>query len=144
MAPIAGGLVLSIVFLPLSGFADEDGPLPQDAREVFVQSLADRSDRWTCPIARQFRCHVDACERIQPTVTIHISFDQTINIYERCDAEGCDRYQVTPHRSGLFTIIAPSPGALFKAVNDGSEFVETVTTGTIVFNGFGSCSPSLH
>jgi hypothetical protein len=63
--------------------------------------------------------------------------------YERCDANGCDAYELTSATGGIFTTVTPGVhrGAFLKALNDGSEYVETVSLGTAIWTAFGACVP---
>ena len=39
----------------------------------------------------------------------------------------------------LYTTATPGPGAFLNVVNDGSDFVEVASSGTVTFTGFGKC-----
>jgi len=129
---------------PVLADSEEMSPLLKEllgSGELF-RGLPERALRWQCSPATKFQCTKEGCEAMQPTVWVTLDF-QTSS-YSRCDRKGCDRYEMRESVSGIYTSVAlvDRPGTLFKAVNDGSEFVEVITLGTTLMSSYGICSPT--
>ena len=142
MKPIVPALVVSL-FLLLPASAQEGGKLGADRErltDLFGRGLADRASKWRCTITSQYVCSKKGCDQNPPTVWINLDF--SANLYERCDAKGCDAYPMRSFVGGIYTTISLArPGTFLKAVNDGSEFVEVASMGNVTFNTFGRCTP---
>lgn len=131
------GLVVAAlaVLTPHSVAQDDD-----DLVDLFSRQMDDRAVRWDCPTLVKEVCTSDGCESATPTITIKIDFEDST--YSRCDTRGCDTFSfLLPFPSGIFTIIEPAPGTFFKALSDGSEFVEVATAGLSVHTAHGRCIP---
>lgn len=92
---------------------------------------------WRCMPTKVFRCKQSQCNEEKATIWIEIDFDKAE--YRRCDQVGCSNFAFDFRPSGAFVTLIFSPGTLFKAMRDGSEFVEVVTYFTTTLNYFGSC-----
>jgi hypothetical protein len=107
--------------------------------DLMSRRLGERSARWTCPTARRFVCGPEGCDEAPPVITIAIDF--AAGTYARCDSSGCGSDPLVPTPSGIFTIISPTGGTFFKALNDGSAFTEVATLGLTAHTTYGQCTP---
>lgn len=73
-----------------------------------------------------------------------VNLDFRARQYERCDAKGCDKHAMRATSGGVMTSATSSDGGtfVFRAFNDGSQYVETVFTFVTVLNSFGRCAPA--
>jgi len=92
-----------------------------------------------CDIGTKFACiAASGCNDNPPGVWNVIDF--TTNSFSRCDKNGCDTYEMSPTRSGLYiSIDVPGHGMFAKMSADGSQYTEAVSLGTDVLVSFGSC-----
>jgi hypothetical protein len=91
----------------------------------------------TCSIGTKHHCEAAAgCQQIDNTISVRIDFDR--KNYSRCDANGCDRYDVQIWQSGPYYNIG-LPGALAKVSSDDRSFVEVLTSALQTFISFGKC-----
>lgn len=105
---------------------------------LMAAALDKRAPKWRCQIERQYVCDVQGCIQQKPSIWLTLDFPKLE--YKRCDTKGCDTYPLSVANSGIFTHVGYGwGGTIFKAVNDGSAFVEVATSGTSTYNGFGSC-----
>jgi hypothetical protein len=98
------------------------------------------ADVWRCSPSRALVCDAQGCQQIVPSTWLIVDFDQ--KQYQRCDKKGCDSYPMDARQSGIFVNVIFLPGALFKAAQDGSGYVEVATLWLQRFLQFGSCSRS--
>ena len=133
-----GGLCAPAVAVQESGDLRE---ALQELEGLVAKGLPDRAPQWRCDASTKFQCSVNGCSEIRPTVWVNLDFPA--RRLERCDAKGCDRYEMVHSISGLYTTITlvGHPGTFLKAVNDGSQFVEVASILTRVFTSFGRCLP---
>ncbi len=112
----------------------------QELEGLLAKGLPDRAPQWRCDASTKFQCSVNGCSEIRPTVWVNLDFPA--RRLERCDAKGCDRYEMVHSVAGLYTTITlvGHPGTFFKAVNDASEFVEVASLGVSVLSSFGRCN----
>lgn len=109
----------------------------KELKSLYGKGMRQYSTKWLCDISAQFSCDKGECKKVRPAVWISIDF--STKKYQRCDTKGCDSRPLATSTSGIYTNIFFAPGTFFKAVNDGSEFVEVVSLGTAILNGFGKC-----
>ena len=130
-----------LLCLAISAHSQETEDLKADLDallELFQRSMSDRATRWQCRLETQYVCSAEGCKQVEPSVWLNVDFRS--QVYERCDAKGCDTRSMTASESGIYTIVSEA-GFLLKALNDGSEFMDVATSGTAAWNGFGSCVP---
>jgi len=108
--------------------------------DLLKRNLADNSARWICIPSSKFFCSRVSCEMNRNYVTVLLDF--TKQTYTRCDDTGCQSHPISHSYSGIYTYAYPASGAFFKAVNDGSSFVEAVSMGEGVFISYGRCNPN--
>lgn len=97
-----------------------------------------RAEVWRCDPAVSVICAAAKCQSKQPTVWLILDFDS--NRYQRCDAKGCDAYEMTVVPSGLFLNVNFHARTLFNATIDGSQYVEVTTSEVSTFSQFGACT----
>lgn len=91
-----------------------------------------------CVVAAKYDCRREGCSPSTPTVINVVDLDESR--YSRCDARGCDEYQIVQNPSGLFVNIdVPGRGMVAKVSLDGSVFVEVATLADTVLVSFGTC-----
>jgi hypothetical protein len=114
-------------------------PAGEPIESLAAKPLAARASQWRCLPTSRFICTANGCESGPPLVWVVI--DYASKRYERCDAKGCDRYDLGSSAGGIYTTAWPNAGAFLKALNDGSEYTEVVTLGTTVHVQHGRCTP---
>ena len=124
------------LFLLAYPFALADNPTEQAAK-----SMKQRSTVWRCRVTKQFGCTPDGCDERKPDLEIWIDFDK--NIYKRCVGSNCDSYKFKFIQWGIYSVLffEREGGAYFMAVNDGSEFTESIAQGIWTLSSFGKCVP---
>ncbi len=133
---LLGLIVAALVALAPHSFAQDDDELG----DLFTRQMYDRAVRWVCPTLVKEVCAADGCDSATPTITIHLDFESST--YSRCDAQGCDTFTLPLlGASGIYTILEPARGTFFKALSDGSAFVEVATLGLSVHTAHGRCVP---
>ncbi len=107
-------------------------------QQVRAFPFAARSTVWTCrPIAR-YVCAADGCVSAPALVSVWLNF--AAGTYARCDAKGCDTYDIERIEAGrVFSHVTVVPGLLFKVVNDGSAYTEVATAGLVSHVNHGRC-----
>jgi hypothetical protein len=91
-----------------------------------------------CEIASKFTCEPTGCRPQDSRVWNMIDFDTSR--YSRCDALGCDHYEMLVARSGIFwNIEAPARSLFAKVSDDGATFLEVAALQTFVQVSYGSC-----
>jgi hypothetical protein len=91
----------------------------------------------TCSIDKKHHCEAAAgCQQIDNPISVRIDFAR--KTYSRCDATGCDRYDVQIWQSGAYYNIG-LPGALAKVSSDDRSFVEVLTSALQTYVSFGKC-----
>jgi hypothetical protein len=71
---------------------------------------------------------------------VSVVLDFSLELHKRCDAKGCDDNPLRVWLSGVYAT-ADRGGVFLKANNNGSEYVEVVTSGTSVMTTYGICKP---
>jgi hypothetical protein len=105
--------------------------------ELYDKGMHHFSTYWRCTPSTHFVCDASHCKNAQPIIWIELDFSK--KQYRRCDQKGCDSYAMESSTAGIFTSVFINIGTLFKARNDGSDFVEVATLGTTTYNYFGKC-----
>lgn len=115
--------------------------MADDPTQQAAKSMEHRSTVWRCRVTKQFACTPDGCNPREPDLEIWIDFGK--NIYKRCLGSNCDSYKFKSKQWGIYSIFnfEREGGAYFMAVNDGSEFTESITQGVWTLSGFGKCVP---
>lgn len=104
------------------------------------EGLHHRASKWRCEAAAKFHCSTKGCE--EGAITVWVNLDFPARRYERCDAKGCDEYQMTYSTAGIYTTVWPEGrSTLLKVLNDGNEFMEVASLGRGAFISFGRCTP---
>lgn len=132
--------VLSVVLVATLAAAQAEQTFSPPV-ELAAKTLEGRAPRWRCQPERRFDCSPTGCEERAPTVWVSLDF--RARLYERCDAKGCDRHPMRATSGGVMTsVTSPAGGAFFfRALNDGSQYAETVFLFVNVLNSFGRCVP---
>jgi len=133
--PISKYIILCVsLFLLAWSIASADNLTDQAAK-----NMKQRSTVWKCKVTKQFECTPDGCDERKPDLEISIDFDK--NIYKRCVGSNCDGYKLKSKQWGIYSVLnfEREGGAYFMAVNDGSEFTESITQGVWTLSGFGKC-----
>ena len=106
------------------------------------QRLAQRASQWECTPSVRYVCTSEGCQRHPPLVFVRL--DLAEKTYSRCDSKGCDTFPMTFSAGGIYTTFnQPSSGSTFlKVLNDGSEYLEVVSSLNTVYQYFGACRPS--
>ncbi len=114
--------------------------LLQRLRAMMATPFAARSNVWTCrPIAR-YVCGAGGCVSAPALVSVKLDF--AVGTYARCDAKGCDTYDIDRiSAGGVFSHVTVAPGLLFKVENDGSAYTEVATAGLVSHVNHGRCEP---
>jgi len=123
--------------------AQETDPLKMEMErlgQLHAKGLEQHSIQWRCDTKTQYSCNKTGCSNTTPTVWVEL--DLASRIYRRCDEKGCDDHAMTYSRSGIYTVVTVGGGTFLKVLNDGSEFVDIASLGTLVLNSFGVCTPS--
>jgi len=112
-----------------------------DLTDQAIKNMKQRSTLWKCKVTKQFGCTPDGCDERKPDLEISIDFDK--NIYKRCVGFNCDSHKLKSKQWGIYSVLnfEREGGAYFMAVNDGSEFTESITQGVWTLSGFGKCVP---
>jgi hypothetical protein len=110
--------------------------------ELARSGLFARATQWRCTVTIRFVCSPKGCER-PAEWNGWILLDSARNTYERCDLKGCDSYLLQHRSAGIYTTAGADfeRGMYLKALNDGSEFVESLSLGTAAYTNFGACVP---
>ncbi len=91
-----------------------------------------------CDIQSKMNCSPSGCSDNALGAWNLIDFDSSR--ISRCDKNGCDHYTMTVTRSGAYlNIEVPGRGILVKMREDGSDYLEVVTLGTIALVSHGTC-----
>lgn len=103
----------------------------------------------TTPVlAESFRCDISVKQQCQLATGCTVApakvfnrVDLSLSTYSRCDTTGCDEYQASLSKSGIFVQIdVPGRGMLAKLDLDTLEFLEVVTlTIDVVYVSWGAC-----
>ena len=122
------------------GAASDDESDAELARlsELFKTSLNETGDKWICKPKQLQICDVEGCSAKETETEARLDFLQ--KTYSRCDQKGCDSYPMTFEASGIFTVAQPNSRSTFlKVLNDGSEYMEVVTSHLGAWVYVGSC-----
>ena len=92
-----------------------------------------------CEVTSKFTCNPGGCRAHKLGAFNLIDFDR--RKFSRCDRKGCDDYPaVVSQPQGEYIIIdIPGRGIFAKLSNDGSEYVEVISLGTVILLSFGRC-----
>jgi hypothetical protein len=96
-----------------------------------------RAEAWKCSSTRGFVCSEAGCVQGMPKISLAIDFSS--KTLSRCDEKGCDDYPITVEAAGAFISAFYAPTAFFKAVSDGSSYMEVATLGLTTYTYFGRC-----
>jgi hypothetical protein len=116
---------------------------------ILAAGSAQADGEWKCTAIQAFVCTsaglwTDSaeCNTVPNRPTSYLLFDIGKSTFSRCDSKGCDFYKAEIIRSGGFTTITieGKGGALMKFKNDGSEYVEVVTTMLDIIIYRGTCT----
>jgi hypothetical protein len=106
--------------------------------ELYNKGMHHFSLYWRCMPSTHFACDDSHCKNSKPTIWIELDF--STKQYRRCDQKGCDSYTMKWSTGGIYTnIFLDHMGTIFKASNDGSDFVDVAIHGTTIYNYFGKC-----
>lgn len=104
----------------------------------------------TTPVlAKGFRCDISMKQQCQPATgcisvpaTVFNLVNVSLGTYSRCDTAGCDEYEASLSKSGIFVEIdVPGRGVLAKLDLATFKFLEVVTLTTdLVYLSWGACS----
>jgi hypothetical protein len=92
-----------------------------------------------CEVTSKFACSPGGCHTNKLGAFNLIDFDR--RKFFRCDSKGCDDYDVVISQpQGQYIIVdIPGRGVFAKLSNDGSEYVEVTSVGTVILVSFGRC-----
>lgn len=103
----------------------------------------------TPALAEGFRCDISMKQQCQPATgciavpaKVFNLVDLSLGTYSRCDTAGCDEYEASLSKSGIFVEIdIPGRGMLAKLDLGTFKFLELVTLSTdVVYLSWGTCS----
>ena len=134
-------IALACIALPIHAVLADDGSHEHEIdklRKLVAFPLHERATKWRCESSSKQMCSAKRCESTEPKTWIELDFENTI--YSRCTTSGCNSYRMTVNTCGIFTSISGTDmDFAFKAVNDGSEFVDSIYAMTVAHLLFGSC-----
>ncbi len=135
--------LLGLLIAWLAGAQPQRDPAGDRLLELAQRGLTARAPAWRCDVSARFICSISGCER-GTGWAVWLLLDFTASRYERCDAKGCDAYELQHWASGVYTTASPGAyrGHYLKVLNDGSEFVESASLGTTAVTSFGRCAPT--
>ena len=91
-----------------------------------------------CEINAKYACSARGCDETKPGAWNVVDFEAETIL--RCDANGCDTYQMQAVRKGIYiNIEVPGRSMFAKMTTDGSDYVEVVSLGTDVLVSYGAC-----
>lgn len=100
----------------------------------------------SCFPTSRFDCGGGSCTVSAPATYYFVDYGTESGTYFRCDAKGCDPYQVEVTTSGEFTQFTPSQGQamMFKVatgdiLGNKGEFIDIATLGTGAIVSSGKC-----
>ena len=131
--------------------AQDEGPLLEQMQglvDLAKLSLEERGASWRCTPARLDGCGESSCESKAVGLAddaVYVLLDFSSERYSRCDSKGCDEYPLDVSVGGIFTTISlpGRPGTFLKALNDGSQYIEVLTSSLAVIRYSGACRKTI-
>ena len=134
-----------LVMILVAGFSvvlgsDDNVEEARRLANLLAMPMPERGAKWQCTPTKRYDCSFGGCTANKPSVWLLLDFRE--NTYARCDDKGCDKYNMVPSASGIYTVISLlAAGSFMKVENDGRTYVEVASLGPSVVTNFGSCSP---
>jgi hypothetical protein len=95
-----------------------------------------------CAFAQKEQCQSRSPCRTIPADRVWTKLDLTAHAYARCDAKGCDAYEVQIARSGIWANFTFPGRAMFAKLSNEGDLVEAVTLNDVTLISFGKCRPA--
>ena len=85
-------------------------------------------------------CENGTCKNYVPDRKFRIEAGS--DTLRRCDSKGCDKYAVSPIRSGAFHVYSVANAGYFIKIGLDNSFAEVASVGLAILYQSGTCSPS--
>lgn len=95
-----------------------------------------------CVFTQKEQCQAGIPCRTIAADRIWTKLDLTARTYSRCDAKGCDAYEVQIARSGAWANLTFPGRAMLAKLSIEGDLVEAVTLNDVTLVGFGKCKPA--